>query len=260
MPLPVNGGWPGSGLDLWSAPISAIFRVARNGIGRCSGKNVKYSRRKFTPVPPIAPQHGVTASRKCGRPNQEGVITMGAISEQAANLRRQWTSDSRWTGIVRDYTAQDVIRLRGSVTADGGTARRGADRLWRLLHTQDTLRLPLLAADEAGTAARALAPVVADAEAGPGLDGFDQMTAMIAAGAAGVHFEDQQPSPDGRGGKALIPTGQHIRTLTAARLAADVLDVPALVIARTGAHAASWLTSDDDERDHEFLTGERTAD
>jgi isocitrate lyase len=86
---------------------------------------------------------------------------------------------------------------------------------------------------------------------------------MIEAGAAGVRFEDQLPSGQARGrrgGKVLIPTGQHIETLTAARLAADVLDVPALVIARTAAHEAALLSSDSDERDHEFLTGERTAE
>jgi isocitrate lyase len=89
------------------------------------------------------------------------------------------------------------------------------------------------------------------------------MKAMIEAGAAGVHFEDQLSSEKKcghLGGKVLIPTGQHIKTLTAARLAADVLDVPSLVIARTDAHAATLLTSDVDERDREFVTGERTAE
>ncbi len=191
---------------------------------------------------------------------QEGVIKMGAISEQAAILRQQWESSPRWTGIKRDYSAHDVIRLRASVVTDSALARRGAGRLWTLLHAQDAVRLPLVAAGQAADPARhVLAPLVVDAEAGPGLDAFDQMTAMIEAGAAGVHFEDQLPEAV-RGGKILVPTGEHIKTLTAARLAADVLDVPALVIARTGAHATSWLTSDDDERDHEFLTGERTAD
>jgi isocitrate lyase len=190
---------------------------------------------------------------------QEGVIKMGAISEQAAILRQQWESSPRWTGIKRDYTAHDVIRLRASVAGESALARRGADRLWNLLTAQDAVRLPLVAAGQTAEPARhSLAPVVADAEASPGLDAFDQMTAMIGAGAAGVHFEDQLPDAV-RGGKILIPTGEHIRALTAARLAADVLDVPALIIARTGAHATSWLTSDDDERDHEFLTGERTA-
>ena len=112
---------------------------------------------------------------------------------------------------------------------------------------------------------RRLPPVVADADAGFGavLGAFELMTAMIEAGAAGVRFEDQL-SPGGAradlGGKVLVPTGQHIETLTAARLAADVLGVPSLIIARSGAHAASLLTSDIDERDHEFLIGERTAE
>lgn len=110
-----------------------------------------------------------------------------------------------------------------------------------------------------------LAPVVSDAEAGCGevLNAFELMTDMIEAGAAGVHFDDQLSgeNKDGHlGEKVLIPAGQHIRTLSAARLAADVLDVPALVIARTAAIEATLLTSDADERDHEFLTGERTAE
>ena len=184
---------------------------------------------------------------------------MSANSEQATLLRQQWASGPRWTGIKRDYTAQDVIRLRSSAAASGTLARRGADRLWNLLRTQAAVRLPLLADEAAGPSESSLAPVVADAEAGTGADAFGQMTALLQAGAAGVHFEDQLPG-GGRGGKVLIPTGEHIRTLTAARLAADVLDVPALLIARTGAHAAGWLTSDADERDHEFLTGERAAD
>jgi len=110
-----------------------------------------------------------------------------------------------------------------------------------------------------------LAPIVADAEAGFGgaLNAFELMKAMIEAGAAGVHFEDQLSSEKKcghLGGKVLIPTGQHIKTLNAARLAADVLGVPSLVIARTDAHAATLLTSDVDERDREFVTGERTAE
>jgi isocitrate lyase len=110
-----------------------------------------------------------------------------------------------------------------------------------------------------------LAPIVADAEAGFGgaLNAFELMKAMIEAGAAGVHFEDQLSSEKKcghLGGKVLIPTGQHIKTLTAARLAADVLGVPSLVIARTDAQAATLLTSDVDERDLSFVTGERTAE
>ena len=128
----------------------------------------------------------------------------------------------------------------------------------------------LLRADQIDTAAGRhgtdwLAPIVADAEAGFGgpLNAFELMKAMIAAGAAGVHWEDQLASEKKcghLGGKVLIPTGQHVRTLNAARLAADVLGVPTLVIARTDALAADLLTTDVDERDQPFLTGERTAE
>ena len=259
---------------------------------------------------------------------------METISQQAANLRESWETDQRWTGIRRDYSAQDVIRLRGSVVEEHTLARRGANRLWELLHTEDAVRAlgaitgnqavqmvkaglqaiylsgwqvaadgnlagqtypdqslypansvpqmvrrinnALLRADQIAWSERSadscapkatnwLAPIVADAEAGFGgaLNAFELMKAMIEAGAAGVHFEDQLSSEKKcghLGGKVLIPTGQHIKTLTAARLAADVLDVPSLVIARTDAHAATLLTSDVDERDREFVTGERTAE
>jgi len=110
-----------------------------------------------------------------------------------------------------------------------------------------------------------LAPIVADAEAGFGgvLNAFELMKAMIGAGAAGVHWEDQLASEKKcghLGGKVLIPTGQHIKTLNAARLAADVLGVPTLVVARTDARAATLITSDVDERDRPFVTGDRTAE
>jgi isocitrate lyase len=257
------------------------------------------------------------------------VIDMGAIGEQAAQLQREWETDPRWAGITRDYSARDVIRLRGRVAGEHSLARRGASRLWDLLNQQDAapvlgavvgdraaeaprkgspaiyvpswldgspagaghpgqpphpdnpmphlvrrINNALLSADpparperpaDGSGPARRLPPVVADADAGPGavLGAFDLMTAMIEAGAAGVRFEDQL-SPGGAradlGGKVLVPTGQHIETLTAARLAADVLGVPSLIIARSGAHAASRLTSDIDERDEEFLLGERTAE
>ncbi len=109
------------------------------------------------------------------------------------------------------------------------------------------------------------APIVADAEAGFGgpRNAFELMKGMIEAGAAGVHFEDQLSSEKKcghLGGKVLVPTQQFIRTLCAARLAADVCDVPSLVIARTDANAAGLLTSDVDERDHRFITGERTPE
>src|SRR5450631_396844 len=110
-----------------------------------------------------------------------------------------------------------------------------------------------------------LAPIVADAEAGFGgvLNAFELMKSMIAAGAAGVHWEDQLASEKKcghLGGKVLIPTGQHIKVLNAARLAADVCGVPSLVVARTDAHAATLITSDVDERDRPFVTGDRTAE
>nr|WP_221379593.1 isocitrate lyase [Actinoplanes polyasparticus] len=128
----------------------------------------------------------------------------------------------------------------------------------------------LLRADQIDTAAGKherdwFAPIVADAEAGFGgpLNAFELMKGMIAAGAAGVHWEDQLASEKKcghLGGKVLIPTAQHIRTLNAARLAADVLGVPSLIIARTDSLAADLLTTDVDERDQPFLTGERTAE
>ena len=235
---------------------------------------------------------------------------MSATGEQAARLQREWQASPRWVGITRDYSARDVIRLRGRVAGEHGLARRGASRLWGLLNGPDALavlgpvpgsavQLPgaglqavylpggqaaapatqavrevndaLLRADRFARAqelrdgivptGRGLAPVVAGAGGAP--DAFELMTAMIEAGAAGVCFEDQLPAGNERGHlgeRVLIPTGQHIQALAAARFAADVLDVPSLVIARTAARTASLLTSDSDERDHEFLTGERTAD
>ena len=258
---------------------------------------------------------------------------MDTISQQAANLRQQWETDPRWADIARTYTAEDVIRLRGSITEEHTLARRGAERLWELLHTEDAVRAlgaitgnqavqmvkaglqaiylsgwqvaadgnlaghtypdqslypvnsvpqmvrrinnALLRADQITWSERSadstaprqnwLAPIVADAEAGFGgvLNVFELMKAMIEAGAAGVHFEDQLSSEKKcghLGGKVLIPTGQHIKSLTAARLAADVCDVPTLVVARTDAHAATLLTADVDERDRQFITGDRTAE
>ena len=116
-----------------------------------------------------------------------------------------------------------------------------------------------------GTGRHWLAPIVADAEAGFGgpLNAFELMRSMIEAGAAGVHFEDQLASEKKcghLGGKVLVPTSQFIRTLVAARLAADVCDVPTVLVARTDALSATLLTSDVDERDHAFITGERTPE
>jgi isocitrate lyase len=109
------------------------------------------------------------------------------------------------------------------------------------------------------------APIVADAEAGFGgpLNAYELMKGMIEAGAGGVHFEDQLASEKKcghMGGKVLVPTSQFIRTLTAARLAADVCDVPTVLIARTDANSAKLITSDVDDRDHKFMTGERTPE
>ncbi len=266
----------------------------------------------------------------------------------AADLTLAWAGDPRWLGVKRTYTAQDVVKLRGTVQEQHTLAERGARRLWELLHDEDYINAlgaltggqavqmvraglkaiylsgwqvaadanlaghtypdqslypansvpavvrrinnALLRADQIDTAARFatdawssgrrgeprkeqgerherdwLAPIVADAEAGFGgpLNAFELMKAMIAAGAAGVHWEDQLASEKKcghLGGKVLIPTAQHIRTLNAARLAADVCGVPSIVIARTDALAADLLTTDVDERDKPFLTGERTAE
>src|SRR5690349_20063214 len=248
---------------------------------------------------------------------------------QAARLAGEWATNPRWRGIKRTYSAEDVIRLRGSVQEEHTLARLGAERLWTLLHTEDYVHslgamtgnqavqqvragLPaiylsgwqvaadanlagqtypdqslypvnsvpqvvrrinnaLMRADQIawaegnGNGTHWLAPIMADAEAGFGgvLNAFELMKAMIVAGAAAVHWEDQLASEKKcghLGGKVLIPTGQHIKTLNAARLAADVCGVPALVVARTDAHSATLITSDVDERDQPFVTGERTAE
>ena len=238
------------------------------------------------------------------------------------------TSSDRFAGIARTYGADDVERLRGSVAIDYTLAKRGAERLWELLHDEpyinalgalsgnqamQMVRAGLkaiylsgwqVAADantagamypdqslypanagpelcrkinrtlqradqiehsEGGTTRDWFAPIVADAEAGFGgpLNCFEIMKAYIAAGAAGVHYEDQLASEKKcghLGGKVLIPTQAHIRNLNAARLAADVCGVPTVLVARTDAESAKLITSDVDERDHEWLTGERTAE
>ncbi|MEV4178753.1 isocitrate lyase [Nonomuraea sp. NPDC049709] len=247
----------------------------------------------------------------------------------AEQLQDEWDNDPRWEGIERTYSAEDVIRLRGSVQEEHTLARLGAERLWSLLHTEDYVNsLGALTGNQAVQQVRAglkaiylsgwqvaadanlgaqtypdqslypansvpavvrrinnallradqitwsegdtdapywLAPIMADAEAGFGgvLNAFELMKGMIAAGAAGVHWEDQLASEKKcghLGGKVLIPTGQHIKTLNAARLAADVAGVPTLVVARTDAQAATLLTSDVDPRDQAFTTGERTSE
>ncbi|WP_116245320.1 isocitrate lyase [Nocardiopsis sp. FIRDI 009] len=255
--------------------------------------------------------------------------TSARRQEASAELQRDWETNPRWAGIERTYSADDVVKLRGSVTEEHTLARRGAERLWDLLHTEDYVNsLGALTGNQAVQQVRAglkaiylsgwqvaadanlsghtypdqslypansvpavvrrinnallradqitwaegddsapewLAPIVADAEAGFGgvLNAYELMKAMITAGAAGVHWEDQLASEKKcghLGGKVLIPTSQHVKTLNSARLAADVAGVPSLVIARTDAQAATLITSDIDERDRPFITGERTAE
>jgi isocitrate lyase len=243
-------------------------------------------------------------------------------------IERDWENNPRWEGITRDYTADDVVRLRGSIDIAQTLAEMGANRLWELLHDEPFVSaLGALTGNQAIQQVRAglkaiylsgwqvaadanlagqmypdqslypsnsvpqavkrinqalqradqidhsegkhdthwFAPIVADAEAGFGgcLNAFELMKLMIECGAAAVHFEDQLASEKKcghLGGKVLVPTSQFIRTLSAARLAADVMGVPTLVIARTDANSATLLTSDVDERDQPFLTGERTAE
>ncbi|MDQ6801253.1 MAG: isocitrate lyase [Acidobacteriota bacterium] len=243
-------------------------------------------------------------------------------------LERDWETDPRWDGIAREYSAEDVLRLRGSIEIKYTLAEMGAERLWTLLHEEPYVAaLGALTGNQAIQQVRAglkaiylsgwqvaadanlsghmypdqslypsnsvpqvvkrinqalqradqidyseghygthwFAPIVADAEAGFGgcLNAFELMKMMIEAGAAAVHFEDQLASEKKcghMGGKVLTPTSAFIRTLTAARLAADVMGVPTLVVARTDANSATLLTSDIDERDHPFLTGQRTPE
>lgn len=248
--------------------------------------------------------------------------------EEARKLEESWERDSRWKGIKRTYSAEDVLRLRGSIRIEHTLADMGAKRLWELLHTEDYVNaLGALTGNQAVQQVKAglkaiylsgwqvaadanlagemypdqslypadsvphvvrrinqalmradqiehaegtrkthwFAPIVADAEAGFGghLNVFELMKAMIEAGAAGVHFEDQLSSEKKcghMGGKVLIPTQQAVKNLIAARLAADVMGVPTLIIARTDANAARLLTNDIDEADRPFLTGERTEE
>jgi isocitrate lyase len=246
----------------------------------------------------------------------------------AADLIKRWAADPRWQGITRTYTAEDVVRLRGSIREAHTLAERSARTLWELISSEgyvaalgaltggqavqmvkaglkaiylsgwqvaadanlsgqtypDQSLYPvnsvpslvrrinnaLLRADqiefsETGQARNWLVPIVADAEAGFGgpLNAFELMKSMIEAGAAGVHWEDQlaaEKKCGHLGGKVLIPTAQHIRTLNAARLAADVCGTTTVIVARTDSLGANLVTSDVDERDAPFLTGERTAE
>jgi isocitrate lyase len=248
--------------------------------------------------------------------------------EQANAIARDWAENPRWRGVKRDYSAADVVRLRGSVQPVHTLAQRGADKLWQLLHTEPFVNtlgaltgnqalqqvkaglkaiylsgwqvagdanvagemypdqslypansVPMVVRRINNTLTRAdqiqwsegkneidfFAPIVADAEAGFGgvLNAFELMKAMIDAGAAGVHFEDQLASAKKcghMGGKVLVPTREAVAKLSAARLAADIAGVPTLVVARTDAEAADLLTSDVDPNDKKFLTGDRTVE
>jgi len=245
-------------------------------------------------------------------------------------LTYEWKNNPRWRGVERPYTAEDVLRLRGSIQIEHTLARLGAERLWELLQTEPYVNAlgavtgnqavqqvqaglkaiyvsgwqvaadannagqmypdqSLYPADSVPNLCRRInsalqradqvhhaegkvapsqtwfAPLVADAEAGFGgtLNAFELMKGMIEAGAACVHFEDQLSSAKKcghLGGKVLVPTSEAVQKLVAARLAADVMGVPTLVMARTDADSAQLLTSDIDARDREFCTGERTTE
>ena len=246
----------------------------------------------------------------------------------ADQLRLDWSNNPRWAGITRPYSAEDVVRLRGTVPVEHSIAKIGAEKLWHYLQTEDFINAlgaltgnqamqqvkaglkaiylsgwqvaadanlagqmypdqslypadsvpavvkrinnTLLRADqlhhaEGDDSTDFLQPIVADAEAGFGgvLNAFELMKAMIEAGAAGVHFEDQLASVKKcghMGGKVLVPTREAVEKLNAARLAADVMGVPTLLVARTDAEAADLLTSDIDANDQPFATGERTVE
>ncbi len=251
-----------------------------------------------------------------------------AVNGKSTDIIDTWSTDSRWKGITRPYTAEEVLRLRGTMPIEYTLARKGAERLWELLHSEpyvatlgaltgnqavqivkaglqavyvsgwqvagdandaaqtypDQSLYPadsvpnlcrrinnaLIRADqidhsEGRNSTHWYAPLVADAEAGFGgvLNAFELMKAMIEAGTACVHFEDQLSSAKKcghMGGKVLVPTQEAIQKLVAARLAADVMNVPTLVMARTDANSAHLLTSDIDSHDKEFVVRERTIE
>ncbi|MFY0476850.1 isocitrate lyase [Achromobacter marplatensis] len=249
------------------------------------------------------------------------------------NLQKDWAENPRWQGIKRDYSAEDVIRLRGSISVQHTLAQRGATRLWEQLHSEPFVNsLGALTGNQAMQQVKAglkaiylsgwqvagdanlagemypdqslypansvpqvvrrinnslarcdqiqwmegknpgdegyidyFAPIVADAEAGFGgvLNAFELMKAMIDAGASGVHFEDQLASVKKcghMGGKVLVPTREAVAKLVSARLAADTMGTPTLLLARTDADAADLVTSDVDDNDRPFITGERTVE
>jgi len=252
---------------------------------------------------------------------------------EAQRLQKDWNENPRWKGVKRGYSADDVVRLRGSVQVEHTLAKRGAERLWRSINEEPFVNsLGALTGNQAMQQVKAglkaiylsgwqvagdanlagemypdqslypinsvpavvrkinnaltrcdqiqwmegknpgdpgyldyLAPIVADAEAGFGgvLNAFELMKSMIEAGAAGVHFEDQLAAVKKcghMGGKVLVPTREAVSKLTAARLAADVMGVPTVLLARTDAEAADLVTSDVDDNDKPFITGERTVE
>ena len=248
--------------------------------------------------------------------------------DQVKQLEKEWAENPRWKGVERGYTAEDVVKLRGTVQIEHTLARRGSVKLWDLVNQEEPCcALGALTGNQAiqeiqaglkaiycsgwqvagdGNSAGEMypdqslypvdsvpkmverinnafirtdeihslngdesidwfAPIVADAEAGFGgnLNAFELMKNLIRAGASGVHFEDQLSSAKKcghMGGKVLVPTHEAVNKLNAARLAADVMGVPTVLLARTDADAANLITSDSDERDHEFVTGERTPE
>jgi isocitrate lyase len=253
---------------------------------------------------------------------------MTTREQQIAALQKDWDTNPRWKGIKRNYTAADVVRLRGSIKVEHTLAKNGAEKLWNLVNNEPFVNalgaltgnqamqqvkaglkaiylsgwqvagdanvagemypdqslypansVPLVVKRINNTLTRAdqiqwsegkddvdfFAPIVADAEAGFGgvLNAFELMKAMIEAGASGVHFEDQLASVKKcghMGGKVLVPTREAVEKLNAARLAADVMGVPTVLLARTDAEAADLLTSDIDANDQPFCTGERTVE
>jgi len=258
---------------------------------------------------------------------------MSSRELEAQKLQKEWSDSARWRGIKRGYTAEDVVKLRGSVQVEHTLARRGSERLWKLINEEPFVNsLGALTGNQAMQQVKAglkaiylsgwqvagdanlagemypdqslypinsvpsvvkkinnaltrcdqiqwmegknpndpgyidyFAPIVADAEAGFGgvLNAFELMKSMIEAGASGVHFEDQLASVKKcghMGGKVLVPTREAVAKLHAARLAADVSGTSTLVIARTDAEAADLVTSDVDDNDKPYLTGERTVE
>src|SRR6202522_2174162 len=260
--------------------------------------------------------------------NEQERTAQQALAQEC--MEYEWAHNPRWSGVKRPYTAEDVLRLRGSIHIEHTLSRLGAERLWDLLQSSSYVHAlgamtgnqavqqvqaglkaiyvsgwqvaadannagqmypdqSLYPADSVPNLCRSInnalqradqvhhsegkvapgqtwfAPLIADAEAGFGgtLNAFELMKGMIEAGAACVHFEDQLSSAKKcghLGGKVLVPTVEAIQKLVAARLAADVMGVPTLIMARTDADSAHLITSDIDPRDREFLTGERTPE